>query len=1253
LALNFFTQRDIDSMDAHDIPEEFVNYFDGLSDERKAEIVDSRPDLATGLGYVAQKSLNIEEVKEETNSDEEEIDANVESEDIKQESEEVTSKEDETSDIYEDVFAEINNNIYEGMDLIELAKTEVDPLVALSFRDEEEKCRIHRTKYTIVQLNYRRGRGTYGVQPRYCKECVRYYIKESQVEYVTDALTERGVKVKIYPIDVSEAFIRHNMPEVELGEDEKIYIPDVWVEENPTCPIHGDRFEEYPYVLKYKDREIKFNGCFCAKCNKTALRKTKALDLEDECAAKGIPMPETEVLTARVPKKILPKKEVKPEYFISDGKKLKYEYDKTGDCFELTEEDTVVVSDSIYCNLMDHDTEEVTTLFWVNMRREGRKAFLSLMGYCSQCQKYYMAEEDYKAIYSLGRPEFAVISEIEDSEYQITSGEVFELEKDHLGELERDLNAEVDDIRRQPDYVSQFEKGIDYDDIAALQWKKKVSADRYEPLIEKWTGYMPKPYTYRVDISFNGKSETYYIGADDIELGSGHRVISFNSDFGKKLVNYRTLNIIKNGKQYDIKLSRQFDIDRAQLFGYVNLRTDEDIIFRTGITDPFLIKVLNLRKKQHNLVDIIATIQENQNNIVDVPMDHNMVIQGCAGSGKTMVLLHRLSSLKYNHPEFDFGQALILTPNDQFSLHIKGLAEGLQIGSVDRVSVEQYYLNTLRQYSAEFVPANKLASEVFVNQKYVDYIYSDEFFEQFKIAYAEVIAERNKLVTILQGATEAVGEVYSEIDLQTDSEVVPAVKRKVDHIDSQISANKKAISDAEQGLWFIEHRKEDLGQRIPKAEEFMNGIMTEILPRVYNKIGAYMSSIQHNIDEQQEIIDGINAEAMKVENQLLPFGKRSKLDELKKNLDKATRKKNSEQAKLDDARAVFDFPTEGKTDDEIIAWLRQVSLYEQTVREEIRLYERTQSDLKELLEEQAGIEEKIIDAAEKLKIAQIAKFAPEVEQSILYLKSRCEEYGALSTYKLIFAKAIAPFVEENKIKNVTGTHRYDLYMQLWFCMKYYRRRLGTYSFICVDEGQDMSFNEYRMVYELNHKKVIFNIYGDTNQLLKPGRGIDDWTRLKEEYQMEEYTLNENYRNTNQITRFCNASFGMDVMQTGVDGAKVREIPRRDLEKELAALHVNSERIAILVPRRVRKQNYLNKSILPSNISSLIGSDIDNGKISFMYVDEVKGIEFDKVFVISNKMTKNEKYIAYTRALAELVIVVDDNITDESAPAEET
>lgn len=52
MALNFFRQRDIERMNANDIPEEFINYFDTLDDSSKAALIGSRYDLAKALGFV-------------------------------------------------------------------------------------------------------------------------------------------------------------------------------------------------------------------------------------------------------------------------------------------------------------------------------------------------------------------------------------------------------------------------------------------------------------------------------------------------------------------------------------------------------------------------------------------------------------------------------------------------------------------------------------------------------------------------------------------------------------------------------------------------------------------------------------------------------------------------------------------------------------------------------------------------------------------------------------------------------------------------------------------------------------------------------------------------------------------------------------------------------------------------------------------------------------------------------------------------
>lgn len=243
------------------------------------------------------------------------------------------------------------------------------------------------------------------------------------------------------------------------------------------------------------------------------------------------------------------------------------------------------------------------------------------------------------------------------------------------------------------------------------------------------------------------------------------------------------------------------------------------------------------------------------------------------------------------------------------------------------------------------------------------------------------------------------------------------------------------------------------------------------------------------------------------------------------------------------------------------------------------------------------------------------------------------------------------------IKSVRGTHRYDLYLQLNFAMHFFGENKGTHTLISVDEGQDLTPGEYSLIKKINNDDVIFNIYGDTNQLLKYNRGITDWSLIENTVSNAvKFSLNENYRNTNQITQFCNDSFEMQVSLTGVDGHSVKEINRTKLESTLSNLKVDEERVAVIVPRAVKKDKYLDEEQLPDSIKSIINKkDIGNGQIAVVYVDEVKGVEFDTVFVVPNGMTKNEKYIAYTRALSDLTIVYDedlDPVVTEELPAVE-
>ena len=70
-------------------------------------------------------------------------------------------------------------------------------------------------------------------------------------------------------------------------------------------------------------------------------------------------------------------------------------------------------------------------------------------------------------------------------------------------------------------------------------------------------------------------------------------------------------------------------------------------------------------------------------------------MQGCAGSGKTMILLHRLSYLMYNNEQLAPRDVLVVTPSDSFNEFIDELSKTLELGLVKTITLKNYYLRVL------------------------------------------------------------------------------------------------------------------------------------------------------------------------------------------------------------------------------------------------------------------------------------------------------------------------------------------------------------------------------------------------------------------------------------------------------------------------------------------------------------------------------------------------------------------------------
>ncbi len=76
------------------------------------------------------------------------------------------------------------------------------------------------------------------------------------------------------------------------------------------------------------------------------------------------------------------------------------------------------------------------------------------------------------------------------------------------------------------------------------------------------------------------------------------------------------------------------------------------------------------RARTGEMLDIVATIQAEQDEIIRAPLNQLLTVQGGPGTGKTAVGLHRAAFLLYNHPGLSRDGVLVLGPSRAFLRYI-------------------------------------------------------------------------------------------------------------------------------------------------------------------------------------------------------------------------------------------------------------------------------------------------------------------------------------------------------------------------------------------------------------------------------------------------------------------------------------------------------------------------------------------------------------------------------------------------------
>ena len=94
------------------------------------------------------------------------------------------------------------------------------------------------------------------------------------------------------------------------------------------------------------------------------------------------------------------------------------------------------------------------------------------------------------------------------------------------------------------------------------------------------------------------------------------------------------------------------------------------------------------RARTGEMLDIVATIQAEQDEVIRAPIEGVMAVQGGPGTGKTAIGLHRVAYLLYNHPELARSGVLVLGPSRAFLRYIAQVLPSLGEEAVTQVTVE-------------------------------------------------------------------------------------------------------------------------------------------------------------------------------------------------------------------------------------------------------------------------------------------------------------------------------------------------------------------------------------------------------------------------------------------------------------------------------------------------------------------------------------------------------------------------------------
>ena len=272
-----------------------------------------------------------------------------------------------------------------------------------------------------------------------------------------------------------------------------------------------------------------------------------------------------------------------------------------------------------------------------------------------------------------------------------------------LEEVQKKLGDNARDMESMNDYF--WDNYAEFDEYGYEMFDNKMALktrltqqEEYQRDRKRYEKMLDAPYFGRVDFCYDGdeEPEVYYIGVGNLteDHGKGAYVYDWRApvsglfyDYDKGKASFQAPAGVMEG---EITRKRQYKIRDGRLV--FALETE------MNIDDEILQQTLS-ENGDNRLKSIVTTIQKEQNSIIRDTRHRIMVVQGCAGSGKTSVALHRIAYLLYHNREsLQAAQVLVLSPNSIFGDYISRILPELGEENICELTLDDYAYRELNCY---------------------------------------------------------------------------------------------------------------------------------------------------------------------------------------------------------------------------------------------------------------------------------------------------------------------------------------------------------------------------------------------------------------------------------------------------------------------------------------------------------------------------------------------------------------------------